>query len=341
MKKSIIILALLTIAACKKDEKSAVSQQDNSKNTTSSVQPSVSDSAAVAPAVPVTAVYQDSLGVYHLKYNLEVGKTYPFNSREVNKQTLSMDGNSQSITQETAEQISFKVLSFKDDVYHMQINIGSKKITTKADGQQFVLDTNSNKPSDPDQARMWQVYKALSQLSFTMDMDVHGKASNIQGMDAIYTKAKSTLSGDLKGKELDDFINILKQSFNPEMFKNLFESSVVRFPEKGLKIGEKWNNDPAKKDMGYNQLTKVDDKTAEITLSGNIPPQNHSETKEGVTLTASLKGTQSGKITLDTKSGWVNKANLDLFLTETQTAKKGEQKQQMEKKSENHTYLNQ
>ncbi|MGM5630861.1 DUF6263 family protein [Apibacter raozihei] len=301
--------------------------------------PSIIDTTSKTP-IAETGIYKSEDNTYHLRYILEKGKVYPFNTRETNTQTLTIRGESQTISMESKEPLSFTVLDIKDGKYVLQVHMGGKKVITKADGQQSVFDTNGQKPSNPDQAKMWKIYKAISNITFTMNMDIYGNVSNINGLDAVYSKAKSALTGDLKGKELDDFVQAFKKGFNAEIFKAQFESSIMKFPSQGLKIGEKWNNNPSMKGKGYNELVKVDENYAEVKLQGNIPSQSESKVLEGVTYKISVKGFQNGKVTIDTKSGWITKGVFTVSVTETRSAKKGEESEQAVQKTVNNTYIN-
>jgi hypothetical protein len=203
-----------------------------------------------------------------------------------------------------------------------------------------IFDTNGKKPGDPDQAKMWKIYRAISNVTFTLDMDIYGNASNIKGMDAIYEKAKLTLQSELKGKDLDDFINAFKLGLNPNTFKDQFERSIMKFPAKGLKIGEKWNTQPEMKDRGYNQLIKVGENITEIHLQGTLPSKKDSKVIEGVTYKLSVNGNQSGKVFIDNKSGWISKANFSMNITETKSASKGNDSEKVVQKTVNSTYIN-
>lgn len=288
----------------------------------------------------ITGIYRDADSLYHLRYILEKGKTYSFNTRDVNKQTVTFRDKTQSVTQESLDPMSLTVIDVNNGVYTLQVNMKGKKVITKAEGKEVIFDTNGKKPEDPNQAKMWNIYRAISNISFTLDMDMYGNASNIKGMDVIYEKAKNTLKSELQGKELDDFINAFKQGLNPEVFKAQFEGSIMRFPSKGLKIGEKWNNHPSLKDQGYNQLVKVGENTTEIRLHGNLPPKSESKVIEGITYKLSVNGSQSGKVIIDNKSGWISNANFTMSVTESKSATKGNETEKVVQKSVNQTYIN-
>lgn len=343
MRKIIFAYSLLLfLTACKNEEKSKLIDNSNIKNTQKNknqTQISTSDKNSSSKIIE-TGIYQDKDSLYHLKYNLEVGKTYSFNSKEINKQTITFRGKSQSMTQETYDPINFKVTDNKDNKYTLEVKLGGKKIITKAEGKEFTFDTQGKQPTDLNQARMWKIYKAISEVSFTVDMDVFGNLSNIKGLDAIYTKAKNSLSGDLKGKQLDDFVLAFKKGFNAETFKTQFENSMMKFPAKGLKIGEKWNNDPSRKNQGFNQLIQVNDQSAEVKVQGIIPSKSDSKVIDGVTYKISVKGSQNGKIIMNKNSGWISNASFNITVTETRSAKKGNESEQVIQKTENNTYIN-
>lgn len=340
------------LVSCKNEEKSkqlpdtSLSKKDetnrsgNSLNAESSLPSNDTNKQEKSSPEIITGIYQDADSLYHLRYILEKGKTYSFNSREINKQTVTFRDKSQSVSQESIDPISFTVLDIKNDIYTLQVSMGGKKVITKADGKVVVFDTNGKKPENPDQAKLWKIYRAISNVTFTLTMDIYGNASNIKGMDAIYEKAKSTLKSELKGKELEDFINAFKLGLNPETFKAQFEGSIMKFPSKGLKIGEKWNTHPELKDQGYNQLVKVGDSLTEVRIQGTLPSKTDSKVVEGITYKLSVKGTQSGKIIINNKSGWISNANFTMTVTETKSASKGDETEKVVQKSVNNTYIN-
>jgi hypothetical protein len=348
----IYILLISNLLSCKNEEKSkqltdaSISKKDDVRNTDKTLLSesslSVDNLSKEEKNTPeiITGIYQDADSLYHLRYIFEKGKTYSFNSREINKQTITFRDKTQSISQESIDPMSFTVLDIKNDIYTLQVNMGGKKVITRADGKEVIFDTNGKKPGDPDQAKMWKIYRAISNVTFTLDMDIYGNASNIKGMDAIYEKAKLTLQSELKGKDLDDFINAFKLGLNPNTFKDQFERSIMKFPAKGLKIGEKWNTQPEMKDRGYNQLIKVGENITEIHLQGTLPSKKDSKVIEGVTYKLSVNGNQSGKVFIDNKSGWISKANFSMNITETKSASKGNDSEKVVQKTVNSTYIN-
>lgn len=369
MKKSLTVLSVisalvLTIVSCKnKEESKLIDTSVQNSNTTKGDSLNHFNSPAT-PLINVleqpstenlTGIYQSSDGAYHLVYNLEKGKTYNFNIREVNTQTqtLSASGKdengekktvnetSKPLVQESIEPLSFTVSDFTDGVYTLQVKMGGRKLIMKADGkQQTILDTNGKQPTNPEQARLWKMYKAISELSFIIKMNINGSILQVSGFESIYDKAKNAVKNDLKGKELTEFINDFKKGVNENVFKAQFENSLMKFPAEGVKVGGKWNNDPAMKGKGYNQLVSVDTNTAVVKLYADIPSQSQSDKKDGVSLKASLTGSQSGKISLDIKSGWVSKGTLTTSVTESQTASKDGDYQKVTNKVVTNIYIN-
>lgn len=336
MKKIVLALSILFLFSCKDKNGSSTSTSKSESSKTENTQQNQSLKKSDLPV----SIKQDDKGLYHFKYNLEKGKTYPFNTKEIQIQTATSHGESHTIKEESIDNMDFTVIDIVNGKYIIRVNLKNKKVTTSADGKSATLDTNGAAPANPDQVKMWKVYKSLSGSSFTMELDSNGNVSNIKGMENVYNKIKTDLKKELSGKQLDDFIKIVKQGYNPELFKKQFEQVTVKFPDKGLKIGEEWVNDPKNKGKGYNKLTKVDDNYAEISLVGIIPPKEDSQKQGNVTYSVSVTGSQKGKIIIDNKTGWIHKANLDLIMTEKQSATDGKQTQEMTRKMENHSYIN-
>jgi len=73
---------------------------------------------------------------------------------------------------------------------------------------------------------------------------------------------------------------------------------------------------------------------------GNLPPKSESKVIEGITYKLSVNGSQSGKVIIDNKSGWISNANFTMSVTESKSATKGNETEKVVQKSVNQTYIN-
>ncbi|UOE40204.1 DUF6263 family protein [Chryseobacterium suipulveris] len=346
--KKITAVALLSIAlvSCKKETKTITKvDPETGKTVTVEVPADSAKSETATAAVPVLAIY-DSAGVYRQTFNLEKGKSYPLKTIQKDVQTLTApNGQTQSGTSETTDEMGFMVNDFANRVYDITINLLGKRNAQTAKGKTIAVDTKEAEPKEEQLKMMWKVNKALVGNSLKMKMDQNGKVISITGFDPIYTKVSSSLNGVIKdAKQKTEFVNSFKESFNEKMLKEQFTKNLLLFPEKGVKIGEKWSESENATPDGKVKLTtnyvlkSVANGIAEISVSGGIPKKSDKATHEGVTRSMSSELSQSGTIKLDQNSGWIKNQVVNVKTTQSETLSDGKQSQTM-KTSSNSTVI--
>lgn len=333
--KNFSAIAILAIAlvSCKKETKTITKVDPETGKTVTVEIPADSSSAAPAASVgPVTAIY-DSAGVYQQKFRLEKGKSYPLKTLQKDVQTMTApNGESQSGTNESVDEMSFLVNNFENGVYDITINLLGKRNSQTANGQTIAVDTKAVEPKDEQLKMMWKVNKALVGNKLNLKMDENGKVISITGFDPIYAKVSASMNGIIKdAKQKTAFTNSFKESFNEKMLKEQFTKNLVLFPAKGAKIGQKWeeteNATPELKMTTTYTLKNVANGVAEIGVSGGIPKKSDKMTKEGVTRTVSSELSQNGTIILDQNTGWIKNQKINLKTSQSQTMSDGKQSQ--------------
>lgn len=331
MKKlATLALVALTLAACKKDPKT----EGKTSETIKTENPAKSADTPEQQAQPIQAI-TDSAGVYTLKYKLEKGKTYPFVMIQKNNESVDLGGKKQSQSNSVTDNISFTVTNYADGVYTFDVLFNSKKqVGTTPDGKSITLDTQGAEPKEEQLKALWKVNKAMMGHKVQLKMKDNGEILNITGFDPIYkavTKAINTTVKDEKTRK--GLLEGFKNSFNEEVLKSQFQMNLNFFPSKGLKVGESYteteNLDPEGKLKSKTTFTlaKIDDQYAHFSVKGNIPKKSNKETKNGITSTVSISGSQTGSIKLNTKTGWMDNAKVTIKSTQSQTLSKGEQSQ--------------
>lgn len=63
------------------------------------------------------------------------------------------------------------------------------------------------------------------------------------------------------------------------------------------------------KKTNFDHLLKVEDGKAEIDVKGTIPSKSDKQSKDGMTHTMSMGGSESGKIIVDENTGWLLNQN--------------------------------
>ncbi|QCX53927.1 DUF6263 family protein [Elizabethkingia sp. JS20170427COW] len=342
MKKLIAASFLtLTLVACNKENKA------NSDKENVNTEATTSQTSTEEKLPEVKAAISDSAGVYTLHYQLEKGKTYPFVLVQKDVQTVSMEGKSQSQTNETTDKVAFKVNDVQNGVYDLDVIFQSKKQSGTAMGKTISVDTNAAEPKDESLKIFWKVNKAMMGNQVSMKMDDTGKIISITGFDPIYKKVETALQSAIKdANERKAIMQGFKQGFNEEALKLQFKTNLSLFPQKGLKIGESFSEsinlteDGKLKNTTTFTLAKVDNGVAEITIKGGIPKKSDKQSQNGITATMSIEGVQTGTLKLDTKTGWMGASTMTMTSHQSQKLSDGTKSQTSTQKTVSTTKIN-
>lgn len=324
MKKiTIVLLSVLIFSACKNDKETKENENDKKTeqldNQEVGVQNETSGNEVAETEEPgLTSVHQNEDGSYSFRYNLIKGETYPF--ALVINQDQKMSAMGQNINLQASRTVVFDYLV--EDVENNQFKIKAtfKKFSesSKTPEGSISYDTNNPKPADKDVAQSWSVYKSIAGESFNMVINNKGKVVSISGLPKVIDSAMKKLAGDFGLDDQKQIRKLLENSLSDASITSQFEESMNIFPDKAMKIGEKWedsqkiNEGPVK---GENKLTRtfkeIKDGRATIVVSG-VQDVSGTETEKNSGITASMKNhaTIEGFIDLDYKTGWIKKAKI-------------------------------
>lgn len=333
MKKlSIVAVILTTLISCKKETKT-VTQVDPKTGDTIQVEvPVVEEKVAEA-----TNAIIDSAGIYKQSFILEEGKSYPFISSQKDVHQLTAPtGEKQTVTNQSTDEVTFKVDQIVNDIYDITISFVGKKTTQSGNGQSVTIDTRTAAPKEENLKNKWSIDKALTGNQLKMKMNKNGKILSITGFDPIYSKINTALGSITKDAKIkSELLNDTKKGFNENVLKNQFSNNILVLPLKGAKIGEKWTKSENASQDGKIKLTttytlkSIENGIAEITVVGGIPKQSDKVEQNGFTHTISSELSQNGIIKFDQKSGWINTQNITVKTTESQTITDGKEKRTM------------
>lgn len=314
---SVFVLAFSLFVACSKDSKEKESHTDVNKI------PSAKDLIENKKLDSSSSAFQkNSDDTFQYQFRLEVGKNYPYSIRETeNLERFAQAGTEkkrQSLQNQSLDVLNFKCIDFKNDIYTLEVSILRKFVKVTGDGKSKSVDTQQPEPTNPEDKKMWSIQKSMVGGVFTMKMNKDGKVLDVNGLDKMYSKISSSLKDVLKPDEIQELIKGVKETLNKEAFAQQFEGTLVEFPKGGAKIGQRWqvtNKKNPKNSVSYT-LKSVSDKGVEIAVESSVPKKSKSETKNGVTMTATAEGSQQGIIILDKTSGWIKSAKLTTKMSE-------------------------
>lgn len=338
--KKLTAFALLSIAlvSCKKENTNTVINPETGKSETVVV-PATDQAPGSVPESQYAI--RDSAGVYTQSFNLEKGKTYPFVSYQKNVTTMTdPSGKSVSGTQETTDEMSFKVNDEKDGVYDITINLAAKRITSSANGQSRIVDTKLAAPATQELKSVYDINKAMTGTTLNMKMNKEGKIISITGFEPIYQRVQKAIGATLKDPaQKAQFSEGLKKSFNEKTISEQFSKNLLLLPKNGVKVGQSWTKSENLSPNGNLKLTttytlaKVENGIAEIRTKGGVPPKSEKMTREGITQSMTLQGTQTGVLKYDAVTGWILTGTENMTTTQKETVSDGKQSQSMTQKS--------
>lgn len=347
--KKYTAIAILSIAlvSCKKETKT-VTKIDPETGKTITIEVPVTDSANVENQLVTNPAIKDSLGIYKQSFKLEKGQTYPLVTHQKETQTMTApNGQSQSGTNETTDEMSFTVDDFENGIYNITINLLGKRNSQSANGQTISIDTKQAEPKEEQLKMMWKVNKALVGNKLNLKMTETGKVISITGFDQVYNKILSSVGSLVKEKEQKNaFVKNFKEGFNEKVLKDQFMKNLVLIPAKGAKIGEKWTEtenatpDGKVKLSTVYTLKSVANGIAEISVSGGIPKQANKISQEGITRSMTSELSQNGTIKLDQNTGWIKTQIISVKTAQSETLSDGKESQTMKTTSNSTVEVN-
>ena len=347
--KKIVAVAILSIAlvSCKKETKT-ITKVDPETGKTITVEVPVEDSTKAEKIVAANPAIKDSAGVYKQSFKLEKGKTYPLTTYQRDVQSITApNGQSQSGTSESTDEMSFTVNNFENGVYDISINLLGKKNSQTANGKTVSIDTGKPVPADENLKMMWNVNKALTGNKLNLKMKENGEVVSITGFDPVYAKVNSTAGSLIKdAAQKSAFLKSFKSSFNEKTIKEQFSKNLIIFPANGAKVGQKWTETENATPDGKVKITtnytlkSVGNGLAVITVTGGIPKKSEQKKNQGMTHSLSSELSQSGTITLDQATGWIKNQNTTIKTTQTETLSDGKKTESMKSTSTSTVIVN-
>ncbi len=219
-----------------------------------------------------------------LKYNLKNGDKYTSAMTMNQEIDMEVQGQSMVINQDMNFEFGYSVSDVTADSFNLHTNINAIKMDQSVMGMEIKYDSKDT--STFNNATVGT--KISDQMNKLIDQEIISTTSVNGNVGTI----------DLGGLDSDNEVaSNMKSSF-----------SQAVYPDHKVKIGESWENDIttsgiAEMNMHLTYtLTKATRKQAFIDVKGTIASPD---------ATAKLKGTISGEMTVDRKTGWVTHSTFD------------------------------
>ena len=255
-------------------------------------------------------------GSKELKFNLEKGKTYDFEivldmDQEVMAQKskiVFIAAYEMKVTDDDGK-IKSIVGEYKD--FKMKMNMMGQEINIDGAKKPVQLN-NSSEQGDP-MAMLSNAFSSIIGKQFNLKVDEKGNILEVTGFDEL-------VNGMIAGMNLTEEKKImvkasLKDQFNADKIKESFAPMFNIYPNKEVKVGDSWErsyNLTSGTTASYTTLYTVKSFNGDNVLldaKTKIDPVSDSSAS-GSTGNIQMKGTQSGIMTVNTKSGLVVDAEL-------------------------------
>jgi hypothetical protein len=254
---------------------------------------------------------------YTLEYKLAKGETYKINvltDLTMNQEMMDQDMKIAILMDMkmhydvTDVQANLITMNLMYDAVSMDMDMdmgamGATKMSFNSNTEETVA-TSEN---------MSAMFKAMTGIPVEMKISKQGKVESVSGFDKIFTTMLATFAEDVDEQVKIQTEEMLKQQFNNESAKSMFQQISAYFPEKPIGIGEDWKVSmdiktgqfSLKSDMDMT-LKSVEENIATLEVSGSIstPEDGIVQEIQGMETKTSMKGTQQGTIKIDINTGW-------------------------------------
>lgn len=199
----------------------------------------------------------------------------------------------------------------------------------QADGNmvlQFIYDRflmkseNNGQTSEYDSTNPGGATNPMSAIighTITMIMTPRGDVTKVTGLERLYDKITSQF-GDLPAETKQQVLDGLKQQFGDESMKQMLGQQMTMYPDNPVAIGESWEKKfSLTSGMAMNidnklTLNKYEGDLATISIVSTVSPNQSGApmTIGDVKIGYNLTGTQTGEMTMETKTGMVSRSSL-------------------------------
>ena len=248
-----------------------------------------------------------------LKFNLEKGKSYDFE--------MVMDMDQEVMNQKNKIGITAAyVINVADDngtLKTLDIAYKDFKMNMNVMGQEIIIDA-SKKPdsaagtsADNSMQMMTSAFSGIIGKKFTMKVTEAGIIEEVTGFEEML---RSMLENMAVNEEMKNAMSAsLKNQFNGDKIKETFAPMFSVYPNKEVKVGDKWSNTYDLSSQAVQCKSEYVVKSFQgdnivIDVTSQIEP--HGKTDNPALSEMKMSGTQSGLMTLNSKSGLVVDAEL-------------------------------
>lgn len=243
-----------------------------------------------------------------LKFNFEKGKGYDYEmimnmDQEIMSQKMKMDMTTYYSMDVVEDDGAIKTVVSTYDRFKMDMNVA---------GIEMVIDSDkpvSGDGTDP-MKMMNKILGAIKGRQFTMKINAEGKVLEVIGFENM---AQSIIDSiDISGEMKNQMIQQFDKQFNEQSVKDQFERVLYIFPNKEIKIGDTWEKKTSSVGLTGGNYTSVYTVT---DIEGDMVTLDEKSIIKADEEGVKMNGKVLGKLIVDSKSGLVVSADMDMTIT--------------------------
>lgn len=248
-----------------------------------------------------------------LKYTLKVGETYGLKQESFQDITQNIQGMSQNIKNTIGGDLAVEIVSKNKGIYTS--NLIFESLLFKMESTMFNIIYDS-KDEAQEENMLSKAFDVIVGFSFEMKFDETGKILEVAGSEKLLEKIALAYGKDIN--ELGMVAESVKTQFSDKSMKQNLSSMLLVYPDTKLKVGTEWTNEvttagamPIITNYKY-EVTSVSKTIVELKGTGSMTTdETASSSQNGMSQDFDLSGDVNVKATVDAKTGWPQKMELN------------------------------
>jgi len=250
-----------------------------------------------------------------LSFNPEKGKKYEYQTEMVQNVKQNVMGQEIPVEMEMNTKYLMEIKDKTPQETTVQLTYEEMVYIISSPMMKMGYDSKNpvENPSDIDQM-FSKMFDQMIDQSIVVVIAPDGSVKSVTGMDAIGESMVSAIAAD--GQMIAQLGAQMKQQYNDDAMKNMFEQMFKIYPENAVKAGNSWNINTSM--MVNNMITDLKTKYTLKSVSKNmatIAVNGEIEMNPGAGMEGIITGTQTGTMTVDTKKGLPVASNVSQNMT--------------------------
>jgi hypothetical protein len=245
---------------------------------------------------------------------MKKGEMYKHNMAGNLDLVMKIMGQEMKISMSMYMKMTYEVKEVRDGSYYaLEVKYREMKMEGGAPGGAPISFDSNTSDSIVTMENPGALFKAVIDRPFEIVIDKTGKVQSVAGMEKFKEYIYSSFDENMPETVKQQIITQFGGQLSEQSFKSRFEQSTGCFPDKPVKIGDKWKNKISMPVSSFTVnvdtdmiLKSIEDSTVTVSLDGILSTtEGYEQEINGVTAKMNLKGSQKGTMKLNRNTGWV------------------------------------